>query len=54
VLQHRHDDAALLLEERDEHVLRRDLRVAARAGDPLGGAERLLRLYRETIWMHKI
>ena len=42
--QHGHDDAAVLLEQREQQMLRRDLRVAARASEPLRGRERLLRL----------
>ena len=52
--QHRHDDAAVLLEQRDEQVLGRDLRVAARAGQPLRGGKRLLGLDGEAICLHKI
>ena len=52
--QHRHDDAAVLLEQRDEQVLRRDLGVAARAGEPLRGGKRLLGLDCESICLHKI
>ena len=49
-----HDDPAVLLQQRDEQVLRRDLRVPARAGQPLRGRERLLGLDRETVSLHKI
>ena len=40
--QHGHDDAAVLLEQRKQQVLRRDLRIAARASEALRGRERLL------------
>jgi hypothetical protein len=52
--EHRHDDAAVLLEQGDEEVLRRDLRVVARARKPLSGRKRLLRLDRESVCLHKI
>ena len=51
--QHRHDDAALLLEQGDEQVRGRDLRVAARAGQPLSGGEGLLGLDCESISLHR-
>src|SRR5205814_6625788 len=47
------DDPALLLEQGDEQVLRCDLRVPARAGEPLGGCEGLLGLDCESICLHK-
>ena len=52
--QHRHDDAAVLLEQRDQQVLGSDLGVTARAGEPLRGGERLLGLDCESICLHKI
>ena len=51
--QHRHDDPAVLLEQREQHVMRRHLRVAARAGEPLGGREGLLGLDCEAIRLHR-
>ena len=51
--QHGHDDAAVLLEQREQQVLGRDLRVAARAGEPLRGRERLLGLDCESVSLHK-
>ena len=52
--QHRDDDAAVLLEQRDQEVAGSHLRVAASGGDPLRGGERLLRLDCESISLHKI
>ena len=52
--EHRHDDAAVLLEQRDEQMLRSDLGVAARAGEPLRSGKRLLGLDGESICLHKI
>jgi hypothetical protein len=52
--QYGHDDAALLLEQGDEQMLTFELRVAASAGDALGGGERLLGLDGEAIGLHKI
>ena len=51
--QDRGDDAAVLLEQRDEHVVRRDLRVAARGREPLGGDQGLLSLVGESIRAHR-
>ena len=51
--QDRHDDAAVLLEQREEEVMGRDLRVAARAGEPLSGGHRLLGLDCESIRLHR-
>jgi hypothetical protein len=42
VLEHGHDDAALLLEQGGEQVVRARLRVLARGGKALSGRERLL------------
>ena len=50
--QHRHDDAAVLLEQRGEQVLRVRLRGSARAGEPLRGCECLLGLDGEAIGLH--
>ena len=51
--QHGHDDAAVLLEQRGEQVVRRHLRVAARGGEPLRGCEGLLGLDGEAISLHR-
>ena len=53
VLEHGHNDPALLLEERGEDVKRGGLRVPARGGKPLSGRESLLGLGREAIDVHK-
>ena len=50
--QHRHDDPAVLLEQREQHVMGRHLRVAARAGEPLCGCDGLLGLDCEAILLH--
>ena len=46
------DDAAVLLEQGDEHVLRGDLRVAARDRDALRRGQGLLGLDGEAVWSH--
>ena len=51
--QHGHDDAVLLLQERDEQVVRSHLRVPARAGEPAGRGEGLLRLDCESVCLHQ-
>ena len=51
--QHGHDDAAVLLEQRQQQMLRRDLRIAARASEALRGRERLLRLDCESVCLHR-
>ncbi len=47
--QHGHDDAAVLLEQRDQHVLGQDLGIATSARQALGRGERLLGHRREAI-----
>ena len=52
--QHRHDDAAVLLEQREQQVLGDHLRVAARAGEAAAaGREGLLGLDCESISLHR-
>ena len=51
--QHGRDDAAVLLEQDDEQVLGRHLRVAAALGELAGGGDRLLGLDGESISLHK-
>ena len=51
--KHRYDDAALLLEQRDEQVRGRDLRIATSTRQPLSGGEGLLRLDCESISLHR-
>ena len=52
-LQDRNDDAALLLEQREQQVRRGYLGVAARAGEPLRRGKRLLGLDGESISLHR-
>src|SRR6185437_12020157 len=51
-LEHGHDDAALLLEQRKQQVHRSDLRITTGAGEPLGGRDGFLGLDGETVWTH--
>ena len=51
--QHRHDDAAVLLEQHGEQVLGRHLRVAAALGELAGRGDGLLGLDGESISLHK-
>ena len=51
--QHGHDDPALLLEQREQQVLRCDLGISACACEALRGCERLLRLDCESVSLHK-
>ncbi|MEJ7716586.1 MAG: hypothetical protein WKF31_00960 [Thermoleophilaceae bacterium] len=52
--EHRRHDAAVLLEQRGQHVVRGDLRVAARGREPLGRGDCLLGLGRESVGCHRI
>ena len=52
LLQHRHDDAAVLLEEDGEKMFGGDLRVAAVVGEALRGLDGLLRLDGEAVCVH--
>ncbi len=53
-LQDRHDDAALLLQQGEQQMNRRDLWVTPAVCQALCGLERLLRLYGEAVRLHKI
>ena len=52
LLEHRHDQAVLLVEQREQEVRRSDLGVAVLGGEPLGGGDGLLGLDRETVRLH--
>ena len=51
-LEHGHDDAALLLEQREQQVHRSDLGITTPSGQPLGGLDGLLRFDCESISLH--
>ena len=50
--QDRDDDAAVLLEQRHQQMVRTNLGVAARLGQPLRGGERLLGLHGHPVRLH--
>ncbi len=52
-LEHGDDDAAVLLEQREQQMGGSDLGIAARAGKPLRGGEGLLGLDCESISLHR-
>ena len=51
--EHGRDDAAVLLEQHDEQVLGRDLRVARALGEGPRGGDGLLGLDREPVSLHQ-
>jgi hypothetical protein len=53
LLEHGRDDASVLLEQDEEQVLGRDLRVAAALGERARGRDGFLRLDREAVWLHR-
>ena len=52
LLEDRHDQAVVLIEQREQEVRRGDLCVAVLGGEPLGGGHGLLGLDREAVWLH--
>ena len=52
LLEHRHDQPVLLVEQREQEVRRSDLCVVVLGGEPLGRGDGLLGLGRETVWLH--